>query len=97
MINVSHLKKQLIYLRWQGLLQDPEEGVGLAAHRHRQAQVFHAVLDVALCQQLLSQLYLWRSTTWLVSLQHSMEMAKIAYHLPRAFETCIMHVNRVGE
>ena len=64
--SVSHLKKQLIYLRWQGLLQDPEEGVGLAAHRHRQAQVLHAVLDVALRKQLLSQLHLWRSTTWLV-------------------------------
>ena len=53
-----HLEKELVDLRRECLLQDAEEGVGLAAHRHRQAQVLHAVLHVALREQLLAQLHL---------------------------------------
>ena len=53
-----HLEKELVDLRRECLLEDAEEGVGLAAHRHRQAQVLHAVLHVALREQLLAQLHL---------------------------------------
>ena len=54
----SHLKEQLVYLRWQCLLEDSKEGVRLTAHRHSQTQVLHAVLHVALRQQLLPKLHL---------------------------------------
>ena len=54
----SHLEEELVDLRRQCLLKDAEEGVGLAAHGHRQAQVLHAVLHVALRKQLLAKLHL---------------------------------------
>jgi len=48
----------MIDLGRECLLEDGEEGVGLAADRHREGQVLHPVGDVPRGQQLLAQLNL---------------------------------------
>ena len=57
---VEVLEEQLVDLRRQRLLEDPEEGVGLAADGHGEGEVLHAVLDVALREELLAELDLER-------------------------------------
>ena len=42
--HVQVLQQQLVDLRRQGLLEDAQEAVGLAAHSHGQRQVLHTVL-----------------------------------------------------
>merc|ERR1719315_471435 len=49
-------EQHLEHWRWQGLLKDLEELLGLAAHRDRIGQMIHTLLIVSLSKEFLSQL-----------------------------------------